>query len=558
MAIGAGLILCLLVILVLQSLASTDNGWQWTPAANYANLFSPDVERILLNSVELALIATVVGFVFALPIAWLVERTNVRGKAAIVSIMLISMLVPGFASAMGWLFLLHPQIGLINRLSAAVFGTAHPVLNVVTVPGMGIIMGFQLAPVAFLMIGAALRSLDYRLEEAAAIAGAPGRAAVRRVVVPLLRPALVQAAIYIFIIAFGTFDVPAIIGWGNRIFTFSTYVYLTTNPQAGLPDYGRAGALSVAVLAAALVLTVWTRYLSLDARRFAVVSGKGYQTTQLKLGRWAGPAYAFVGGYVLIGILAPLLVVLWESFLPFVQPPSAAALHLAGGANYDATFGDAFWSSLGNSALLMAVVPVIVLVFSFAFSWIGFRTQLRGRVLLDGIAFLPHAIPSVIMAVGVVVLALYGLGRVLPVYGTIWIIVLAYCVTWVSYGTRMTNSGLLQLHRELEESAAVGGATTWATVRVVVLPLIARTLLLAWVYLVILAGRELTLAVLLTTPGNMTVPSFVWITWLNGGLTRGAAATVCYLLCLSPLLIAYSYLLNRTRTANAPALGSAV
>lgn len=558
MAIGAGLILCLLVILVLQSLASTDNGWQWTPAANYANLFSPDVERILLNSVELALIATVVGFVFALPIAWLVERTNVRGKAAIVSIMLISMLVPGFASAMGWLFLLHPQIGLINRLSAAVFGTAHPVLNVVTVPGMGIIMGFQLAPVAFLMIGAALRSLDYRLEEAAAIAGAPGRAAVRRVVVPLLRPALVQAAIYIFIIAFGTFDVPAIIGWGNRIFTFSTYVYLTTNPQAGLPDYGRAGALSVAVLAAALVLTVWTRYLSLDARRFAVVSGKGYQTTQLKLGRWAGPAYAFVGGYVLIGILAPLLVVLWESFLPFVQPPSAAALHLAGGANYDAIFGDAFWSSLGNSALLMAVVPVIVLVFSFAFSWIGFRTQLRGRVLLDGIAFLPHAIPSVIMAVGVVVLALYGLGHVLPVYGTIWIIVLAYCVTWVSYGTRMTNSGLLQLHRELEESAAVGGATTWATVRVVVLPLIARTLLLAWVYLVILAGRELTLAVLLTTPGNMTVPSFVWITWLNGGLTRGAAATVCYLLCLSPLLIAYSYLLNRTRTANAPALGSAV
>jgi len=546
------------VILVLQSLATTDNGWHWTPAANYANLFTPEVGRIMLNSVELAAIATLVGFFFALPIAWLVERTNVRGKAAIVSVMLISMLVPGFASAMGWLFLLHPQIGLINRLSATVFGAAHPVLNVATISGMGIIMGFQLAPVAFLMISAALRSLDYRMEEAASIAGAPGSAAVRRVVLPLLRPALVQAAIYVFIIAFGTFDVPAIIGWGNRIFTFSTYVYLTTNPQAGLPDYGRAGALSVTVLAAALVLTVWTRYLSLDARRYAVVSGKGYQTTQLKLGRWAAPGYAFVGAYLLLGILAPLLVVLWESFLPFVQPPSAAALHLADGANYRAIFGDAFWSSLGNSVLLMLVVPAIVLVFSFAFSWIGFRTQMRGRTLLDGIAFLPHAIPSVIMAVGVVVLALYGLSHVLPVYGTIWIIVLAYCVTWVSYGTRMTNSGLLQLHRELEESAAVGGANTWATVRVIVLPLISRTLLLAWVYLVILAGRELTLAVLLTTPGNMTVPSFVWITWLNGGLTRGAAATVCYLICLSPLLVAYSYLLNRTRTTNATALGSAV
>lgn len=505
----------------------------------------------MLNSVELATIATAVGFFFALPIAWLVERTHVRGKAIVVSVMLVSMLVPGFASAMGWLFLLHPQIGLINQLSAAVFGPAHPILNVATVTGMGIIMGFQLAPVAFLMISAALRSLDYRLEEAASIAGASGVGAIRHVVLPLIRPALAQAAIYVFIIAFGTFDVPAIIGWGNRIFTFSTYIYLTTNPQAGLPDYGRAGALSVTVLAAALVLTVWTRYLSLDAKRFAVISGKGYATTLLALRRWTVPAYGFIGTYLLLGIVAPLLVVLWESFLPFVQAPSAAALHLAGGANYHAIFGDAFWSSLGNSALLMLVVPPVVLVFSFAFSWIGFRTQMRGRAFLDGIAFLPHAIPSVIMAVGVVVLALYGLNHILPVYGTIWIIVLAYCVSWVSYGTRMTNSGLLQLHRDLEESAAVGGANTWTIVSVIVLPLMSRTLLLAWVYLVILSGRELTLSVLLTTPGNMTEPSFVWITWLNGGLTRGAAATVCYLACLSPLLIAYSYLLNRTRNGNA-------
>jgi iron(III) transport system permease protein len=543
------LILSLLVILVVQSLSAP---------GNYASVFTPAVGKIMLNSVELAAIATAVGFFFALPIAWLVERTRMRGKAFVVSVMLISMLVPGFAAAMGWLFLLHPQIGLINQLSAAIFGPAHPVLNVATVTGMGIIMGFQLAPVAFLMISAALRSLDYRMEEAASIAGAPGAGAIRRIVLPLIRPALAQAAIYVFIIAFGTFDVPAIIGWGNRIFTFSTYVYLTTNPQAGLPDYGRAGALSVSVLSVALLLTVWTRYLSLDAKRFAVVSGKGYATTLLALGRWTVPAYAFIAAYLLLGIIAPLLVVLWESFLPFVQAPSAAALHLAGGANYHAIFGDAFWSSLGNSALLMLVVPPVVLAFSFAFSWIGFRTQLRGRALLDGIAFLPHAIPSVIMAVGVIVLALYGLSHVLPVYGTIWIIVLAYSITWVSYGTRMTNSGLLQLHRELEESAAVGGATTWAIVRVIVLPLMSRTLLLAWVYLVILSGRELTLSVLLTTPGNMTVPSFVWITWLNGGLTRGAAATVCYLACLSPLLIAYSYLLNRTRTTGTAALGSAV
>ncbi len=537
-ATGATLILCLLAILVLQSFAG--DGWQWTWTSNYVSAFTePQTYRVLWNSIELAVIATALAFFFGLPIAWLVERTNLRGKAAVVGVMLVSILVPGFAGAMGWLFLLHPKIGLLH------------LFNVVSVAGMGVIMGFQLAPVAFLMTSAVLRAMDRQLEEAAFIAGAPPLETIRRVVLPLARPALVSAAIYVFIIAFGTFDVPAIIGWGNRIFTFSTYIFLQTNPQAGLPDYGRAGALSVAVLAAALALTVWTRYLSLDAQRYAVVTGKAYQPRLLALGPWKSVAYAFVVFYLIAGIVLPLAVVVWESFLPFVQPPSPAAFTHVTMANYAALAGDAFFSSLANSVILMTLVPLIVLVFSFAFTWIGFRTRFRGRTLLDGIAFLPHAVPSVIMAVGVIIFSLYFLKYVVNIYGTIWIMVFAFAVTWISYGTRMTNASLLQLHRELEESAAIGGASTWAVVRQIVLPLMSRGLLLAWIYLVILSGRELTLSVMLTTPGNTTVPAFVWTNWLTGGLTRGAAVTICYLLCLSPLIVGYSYLMNRTKQSPA-------
>ena len=151
--------------------------------------------------------------------------------------------------------------------------------------------------------------------------------------------------------------------------------------------------------------------LSLDGKRFAVVSGKGYQPKMLPLGRGAFAAYAFVGLYLLVGILLPLAVVLWESFLPFVQVPSAAALQALTTANYRAIAGIAFLSSLVNSVFLMAIVPVIVLGLSFAFSWIGFRTQFRGRTLVDAIAFLPHAVPSVIMSVGITVLALFGLNH---------------------------------------------------------------------------------------------------------------------------------------------------
>ncbi|HXP92306.1 MAG TPA: iron ABC transporter permease [Candidatus Binatia bacterium] len=535
---GATLILCLLAILLLQSFAG--DGWQWTWTSNYVGAFTePQTYRVLWNSIELAVIATALAFFFGLPIAWLVERTNLRGKATVVAVMLVSILVPGFASAMGWLFLLHPKIGLFH------------LFNVVSVAGMGVIMGFQLAPVAFLMTGSVLRAMDRQLEEAAFTAGAPPLETIRRVVLPLARPALVSAAIYVFIIAFGTFDVPAIIGWSNRIFTFSTYIFLQTNPQAGLPDYGRAGALSVAVLIAALALTVWTRYLSLDAQRYAVVTGKAYQPRLLSLGRWTYVAYAFVAFYLVAGIILPLAVVVWESFLPFVQAPSPAAFSHLTMANYAALGGDAFFSSLANSVILMTLVPLIVLVFSFAFTWIGFRTRFRGRTLLDGIAFLPHAVPSVIMAVGVIIFSLYFLKYVVNIYGTIWIMVFAFAATWISYGTRMTNASLLQLHRELEESAAIGGASTWAIVREIVLPLMSRGLLLAWIYLVILSGRELTLSVMLTTPGNTTVPAFVWTNWLTGGLTRGAAVTICYLLCLSPLIVGYSYLMNRTKQSPA-------
>ena len=162
---GVAVILCLLGFLVLQSFAETGDGWHWTLGGNYAKVVSPQVLRVLGNSIELAAIGTAVAFFFGLPIAWLVERTNLRGKAGVVSVMLVSMLVPGFASAMGWLFLLHPRIGIANHVSASVFGANHPVINVVSVPGMAIIMGFQLAPVAFLMAGAALRAMDTGLKK---------------------------------------------------------------------------------------------------------------------------------------------------------------------------------------------------------------------------------------------------------------------------------------------------------------------------------------------------------------------------------------------------------
>lgn len=520
--------------------------WHWSVAANYVGVFSQAQTFVVLaNSLAFAITATVVAFLLGLPLAWLIERTDLGGKTLIVTAMLCSLLVPGFASAMGWLFLAHPRIGLLNRLLMGWLGLSAAPFDVLTIWGMGIVMGFNLTPLAFIMSSAAFRAIDNSFDDAARMCGARTGAVVRHILLPLARPALVAAAIYVFTVGFGTFDIPAIIGWANRIFTFSTYLYLVANPQDGIPEYGQAAAMSSVFLVLGILLSAWGSYMTRNAYRFAVVTGKGYRPHLMPLRRIRYVAWLFVALYLLIAILLPLSVVLWTSLLPFLQVPSWHALGLVSLGNYRTLSWGVFTTALEDTLILAASVPLIVLCFSFAFSWIGLRTQLRGRAALDAVAFLPHAVPSIIFAVGVLLFSLYGLERVLRLYGTMWILIVAFVGTWLSYGTRMTNANLIQIHRELEESACVSGARILTIVGAVVLPLMRRGLVLAWIYLVILTMRELTLTVMLTTPGNPTVPTMIWNNWLSGEIGRSAAAVVCFMGCMLPVILTYTYFLHR-------------
>jgi iron(III) transport system permease protein len=173
------------------------------------------------------------------------------------------------------------------------------------------------------------------------------------------------------------------------------------------------------------------------------------------------------------------------------------------------------------------------------------RTRWKARAGFDVIAFLPHTVPSVVFAVSALLIALFVLGPVLPLFGTIWILLGVFVVTRISYGTRMTNSGLIQIHRELEEAATVAGAGTGAIIWRVLGPLLAPTLLYAWLWIALLVFRELTLAVVLTTRENMTLPVVVWSLWLNGGLGQASALAFIMLLAMMPVVALYWYVVRR-------------
>ena len=527
---------------------------------NYATVFGTTrTYEVLLNSLLFGLTSLIVAFAIGLPVAWLVECSDLKGKWVVMTLMLVTLLVPGFAAAAGWLFLLHPRIGLINVALMREFGLSGPVFDILTIAGMGWVEGLSRAPIVFLMTSFAFRSMDRSLEEAALSAGAPFYAVIGRIMLPLVRPALLSAAIYVLMITFGSFDVPAIIGWGNRIFVFSTYIYLLMNPQDVFPGYGTPAALSTIVLSLAMLLIWWARRMMSQSHRYAVITGKAYRPRLTRLGSWNVLAWAYIAFFVTVSLILPLLVICWASFLPFLQLPSAQAIANLTLSNYRSLPWDLIFTGLRNTGVLALTAPIVVLISSFCFSWLGFRTKLPGRMALDQIAFTPHAVPHIIIAMGLLMMVLHVIEPVAPIYGSVWILLLAFSVGWLSYGTRITNSGLIQIHRELEESARISGASTWSIVQRVVLPLLSRGYLLAGLYIAILTARELTLSVLLSTPSNTTFPVVIWSIWNSGGLARASAALVCFTLAILPFMLLYVFALQKPRRAVAvvpqPSLG---
>ena len=516
-------------------------------AGNFIEVFSDQrTYSVLIDTLGFALLSLVVALAFGIPAAWLAERTDLPGKTLLFTLMAVGLLIPGFAAAMGWLFLLHPRIGLFNQFLVGMLHWDGAPLNITSILGMGWVQGLNLAPLAFIMTAAVFRAMDPSLEEAGQMHGASHFTVLRRVTLPLAWPGILAAAIYIFMTAFAAFDVPAIIGWGSRIFTFTTYLYLLLNPQDVLPSYGMGAALSTVAMGLAALMSWWYGAMQQRSRLFAVVTGRAYRPKIIRLGRRAIGAWCFIGLYLVLAMLLPITLLTWSSLLPFFQLPSARALAAISLTHYVTLPWELVMNASSNTVLLAILTPTLTLAVSLAFSWIVLRSKMPGRAGFDFIAFLPHAIPSIVFGVGALLITLFVIQRAVPIYGTIWILLVVFAVARLSYGTRMTNSGLIQIHTELEESAQTSGGTSWDAFRRISLPLLAPTLLYAWLWIALLTFRELSLAVILSTADNLTFPVLVWDLWLGGGLGQSSALAMVMLLMMTPIIAVY-WLLARRR-----------
>lgn len=475
----------------------------------------PVLGQVLVNTLQFAGGTVLVALAFAVPLAWLVNRTDLPLKQAVVVLMIAGFLIPVFLRAIGWILVFSPQIGMANQLARALFGLDSPPFSIYNIPGMAVVQGLSLVPSSFFMLSAAVHAMDPVLEEASQTSGAGRLRTLRRISLPLVRPAIVAVIIYLLMLAISLFEVPAIIGWPARILVLSSLIFFAVTPNVGMPSYGVAGAYGALMMGLGLLLAYLYFQVVRETKRYEVITGRGYRPVTTRLGRWTYPALAFVGLFLALELALPLAALLWVSLLPHTQAFSLEALGQVSLRNYLAIPNYVGIRPFLNTALLLLLAPSLAVALSVVVSWVVVRTRFALRGLLDGLAFLPHAVPHILFAVALAYLTLL-FREVLPIYGTTFIIVLAHGIAYLAYGSRTINGAMIQVHRELEEAGRVAGSSRLRVLRRIVLPLIAGAVFNAWLWISLLSYREVTMALVLRSSENVVLATLIWQLWTNG------------------------------------------
>lgn len=494
--------------------------------ANFVEVYAdPGTYEVLLNTLLFAVGTVTVALLFAVPLVWLLMRTDLPLKRTIYVLMTVGILIPVFLRTIAWILLLSPRIGLVNQWASQIFGLEDPLLSLYNIPGMAFIQGVSFVPGAFFMLSAAYRTMDPSLEEAAYTAGASKLRTFLKINIPITLPAIAAVMVYLFLTAIAVFEVPAIIGLPASIMVLSSMIFISVSPESGLPEYGLAGAYGAVMLLVGLVLAYFYTRLVRQGKKYTVITGRGYRPREIPLGPWKWPAMVFVMAYLSMEVFIPFLVLLWTSLLPYLQLPSVAALSSITLDNYLTMFATTGALPFINTAILMFGVPTGAMILSVLVSWVVIRTQVSFRGTLDTIAFLPHAVPSILLAIGLGYLAL-AYRNIFPVYGTVSIIMLAHIIAWTAYGTRTTNGVMIQVHRELEEAGKVAGASTARVLFRIVLPLVAAGVFNSWIWIGMLSYREVTMALTLNSRMNEVVSTVVFHYWVSGWIPEVAVLGV--------------------------------
>ena len=501
---------------------------------NYATAYtSSDTAKLFFNSLRFATGSAIFAFLVGTLLAWMNERTNTPFKSLFFALAIIPLIIPSILFTVSWILLGSPKIGIINLALQHVFDTQYVFFNIYSMWGMIWVEGLHYSPMAFLIMTAAFRSMDPSLEESAMMSGANIFQVAWTITLKLTWPAIFATLLILFVRSIESFEVPALLGLpaGIQVFTSSIYQAIHKYPS----QVGLAATYGVTLLLIATVGVYLQSRLSSQGSKYSTMTGKGFRPRAVDLGRWRYLTAAFFIAYLLLIVALPFLVLLWSSLQKFYSVPSWDALHNLTLAPYRFIFSyPTIARSVWNSVLLSLSCATVIMLVTSVICWITVKTKLPGRWLLDNLASLPMVFPGIVLGLAIMIFYLYfDIG----VYGTLWIILIAYLTRFLPYGIRYNTTSMLQIHKELEESAAMSGASWGHTFRRIILPLLKPGMVAGWIYIVIVSIRELSTSILLYSPGTEVISIVIWELWENGQYVELSALGVMFILALFCLVM---------------------
>jgi len=485
--------------------------------------------QILLNTLTVSAAATVMALVFGFVMAWILTRTNVPGRHMFEQLMAVPYYLTPLLGALAWSLLGSPESGFINQIWRAVGGNGH-LIDINTAYGIAWVMALFEGSVAFVMIAAVMKSMDPALEEASQIMGASRIRTMLRITLPLVVPGVLGAAIFVFAEMLGSFAAALVLGLPSRYYVITTAIYQLV--QQYPPKIQIAAAMGVSLFAVMFFMLFLYRRIVMTGS-YVTITGKAFRPRVADIGPLR---YVLLGVcllYLFAAVGLPLVTLLYASLQKI-----AVAFPAAGNWTLEnfrvAVTMNAVRSALTNSLLLGFGTATIGVVLMGLLTWLIYRSRLPGSGLIEYMVMFPQAVPRLVFAFG---LMWAWVVFPIPIYGTLWLLLIAYLTVFLPLGVRTIAGVMLQIDKSLEECAQMCGAPWAFRVRTVTIPLLVPGLVAAWLLLFIASVRELGASILLMGPHSKVITPSIVESWFGTSSELTAAMALIQTLVVAIAMI---------------------
>ena len=463
--------------------------------------------QIMLNTLSVSFAATLMALVIGFIMAWILTRTNVPGRLLFEQLMAVPYYLTPLLGALAWSMLGSPESGFINQFWRALGGSGH-VIDINTPYGIAWVMALFEGSVAFVMIGAVMKSMDPALEEASQVIGASRLRTMLRVTLPLVIPGVLGAAIFVFAEMLGSFAVALVLGTPNRYYVITTAIYQLI--QQYPPRIQIAAAMGTSLFAVMFVMLFIYRRI-VTAGSYVTITGKAFRPRVADVGRLRYLLFGVCLFYLAVSVVLPIATLLFASVQKIaVAFPTADNFTLD---NFRSAMSmNAAGSALTNSLILAFATATIGIGLMGLLAWLIYRSRLPGAGLIEYVVMFPQAVPRLVFAFGMM---WAWLVFPIPIYGTLWLLLIAYLTVFLPLGVRTIAGVMLQVDKSLEECAQMCGASWAFRMRTVSIPLLVPGLVAAWLLLFIASVRELGASILLMGPHSKVITPAIVESWFG-------------------------------------------